>query len=190
MLKHLKTVGSYDNRRVIIRRMGQISWLPDSEERMHGTIQRLVSCSGSPSTDVGILFIHNEYLSTGFNVLRFISKELLRGLEEGDVPRCYPVVLADIPFKSRMETYIDLLSKDPEGRLFEVLPFGSSSYVGSGEEGFAPAYREEIEIIRSISKSLPGDSRFSLHRRRLDEIVYAKKREIEQERWRSFHESV
>lgn len=190
LLKHLKTVGSYDNRRVIIRRMGQISWLPDSEERMHGAIQRLVSCSGSPSTNVGILFIHNEYLSTGFNVLRFISKELLRGLEEGDVPRCYRVVLADIPFKSRMETYIDLLSKDPEGRLFEVLPFGSSSYVGLGEEGFAPAYREEIKIIRSISKSLPEDSRYCYHRRQLGEIVRAKEREIERERWRVFHESI
>ena len=89
-----------------------------------------------------------------------------------------------------METYIDLLSKDPEGRLFEVLPFDSSSYFGSGEEGLAPAYREEIEIIKSISKSLPENSLYSYHRKRLDEIVRAKEIEVERERWRSFHESV
>lgn len=122
--------------------------------------------------------------------MEFIAGELERGLEEGAVPEHYSIVLADIPFKDRMETYVDLLSKDPEGRLFRILPFGSSSYIGSGEEGFASAYRQEIEIIKSISKSLPEDGRYSYHRKRLDEIVRAKEIEVERERWRSFHESV
>lgn len=186
----LESADGYDDRRKIIRRMGQVSCLDNPEKRMREVVHRLVSCGKLPDHDVASLLTYNVYLSRGFDVLGFIARELERGLEEGVVPEHYSTVLADIPFKDRMETYVDLLSKDPEGRLFEALPFGSSSYVGSGEESFAPAYREEIEIIKSISKSLPEDSCYSYHRKRLDEIVRAKGREIERERWRNFHESV
>ncbi|MBM6776852.1 hypothetical protein H7U34_06125 [Collinsella tanakaei] len=186
----LESADGYDDRRKIIRRMGQASCLDNPEKRMREVVHRLVSCSKLPDHDVASLLTYNVYLSRGFDVLGFIAGELECGLEEGVVPEHYSTVLADIPFKDRMETYVDLLSKDPEGRLFEALPFGSSSYVGSGEEGFAPAYREEIEIIKSISKSLPEDSCYSYHRKRLDEIVCAKEIEVERERWRSFHESV
>ena len=186
----LESADGYDDRRKIIRRMGQVSCLDNPEKRMREVVHRLVSCGKLPDHDVASLLTYNVYLSRGFDVLGFIAGELERGLEEGVVPEHYSAVLADIPFKDRMETYVDLLSKDPKGRLFEALPFGSSSYVGSGEESFAPAYREEIEIIKSISKSLPEDSCYSYHRKRLDEIVRTKEREIERERWRNFHESV
>lgn len=190
LFRRLESADGYDDRRKIIRRMGQASRLDNPEKRMHEVVRHLVSCSKLPDYDVASLLTYNCYLSKDFDVLEFIVGELEHGLEEGAVPEHYSIVLGNIPFKDRMETYIDLLSKDPEGRLFGVLPFGSSSYVGSGEEGFAPAYREEIEIIRSISKSLPEDSRYCYHRKRLDEIVRAKEIEVERERWRSFHESV
>ena len=186
----LESADGYDDRRKIIRRMGQVSCLDNPEKRMHEVVHRLVSCSKLPDHDVASLLTYNCYLSKDFDVLEFIAGELEHGLEEGTVPEHYFIVLDNIPFKDRMETYIDLLSKDPEGRLFEALPFGSSSYVGSKEDGFAPAYREEIEIIKSISKSLPEDNRYSYHRKRLDEIVRAKGMEVGRERWRSFHESV
>ena len=186
----LESADGYDDRRKIIRRMGQVSCLDNPDKRVHEAVHHLVSCSKLPDHDVASLLTHNCYLSKVFDVLEYIAGELERGLEEGAVPEHYSIVLADIPFKDRMETYVDLLSKDPEGRLFGILPFGSSSYIGSGEEGFASAYRQEIEIIKSISKSLPEDGRYSYHRKRLDEIVRAKEIEVERERWRSFHESV
>lgn len=186
----LESADGYDDRRKIIRRMGQVSCLDNPDKRVHEAVHRLVSCSKLPDHDVASLLTHNCYLSKVFDVLEFIAGELERGLEEGAVPEHYSIVLADIPFKDRMETYVDLLSKDPEGRLFGILPFSSSSYIGSGEEGFASAYRQEIEIIKSISISLPEGGRYSYHRKRLDEIVRAKEIEVERERWRSFHESV
>lgn len=190
LFRRLESADGYDDRRKIIRRMGQVSCLDNPEKRMREVIHRLVSCGKFPDYDVASLLTYNCYLSKDFDVLEFIVGELEHGLEEESVPEHYSIVLEKIPFKDRMETYIDLLSKDSEGRLFEVLPFCSSSYVGSGKEGFAPAYREEIEIIKSISKSLPEDSRYSYHRKRLDEIVRAKEIAVERERWRSFHESV
>ena len=190
LFRCLESADGYDDRRKIIRRMGQVSCLDNPEKRMNEVIHCLVSCSKLPDYDVASLLTYNCYLSKDFDVLDFIVGELEHGLEEGAMPKHYHVVLEKIPIKDRMETYIDLLSKDPEGRLFEVLPFDSSSYVGSREEGLAPAYREEIEIIKSISKSLPEDSLYSYHRKRLDEIVRAKEIEVERERWRSFHESV
>ena len=190
LFRRLESADGYDDRRKIIRRMGQVSCLDNPDKRVHEAVHRLVSCSKLPDHDVASLLTHNCYLSKVFDVLEFIAGELERGLEEGAVPEHYSIVLADIPFKDRMETYVDLLSKDPEGRLFGILPFGSSSYIGLGEEGFASAYRQEIEIIKTISKSLPEDGRYSYHRKRLDEIVRAKEIEVERERWRSFHESV
>lgn len=190
LFRCLESADGHDDRRKIIRRMGQVSCLDNPEKRMNEVIHCLVSCSKLPDYDIASLLTYNCYLSKDFDVLKFIVGELEHGLEEGAMPKHYHVVLEKIPFKDRMETYIDLLSKDPEGRLFEVLPFDSSSYFGSGEEGLAPAYREEIEIIKSISKSLPEDSLYSYHRKRLDEIVRAKEIEVERERWRSFHESV
>ena len=190
LFRRLESADGYDDRRKIIRRMGQVSCLDNPDKRVHEAVHRLVSCSKLPDHDVASLLTHNCYLSKVFDVLVFIAGELERGLEEGAVPEHYSIVLADIPFKDRMETYVDLLSKDPEGRLFGILPFGSSSYIGSGEEGFASAYRQEIEITKTISKSLPEDGRYSYHRKRLDEIVRAKEIEVERERWRSFHESV
>lgn len=190
LFRCLESADGYDDRRKIIRRMGQVSCLDNPEKRMNEAIHCLVSCSKLPDYDVASLLTYNCYLSKDFDVLEFIVGELEHGLGEGAIPKHFHIVLENIPFKDRMETYIDLLSKDPEGRFFGVLPFGSSSYVGSGEEGLAPAYREEIEIIKSISKSLPEDSLYSYHRERLDEIVRAKEIEVERERWRSFHESV
>lgn len=80
-----------------------------------------------------------------------------------------------------------MLRKDPEGKLLKVLPFDAPSYSGTVEEGFTPAYRSEIDIIQSISKSLPKDKCFNYHRNRLYEVICEKKRKIEQERWRRFH---
>ncbi len=190
LFRRLEPVNGYDDRRKIIRRMGQVSCLDNPEKRMCEIVHRLVSCSKLPDHDVASLLTYNSYLSKVFDVLEFIAGELEHGLEEETIPGYYSIVLADIPFRDRAKTYVDLLCKDPEGRLFGVLPFGSSSYVGSGEEGFASAYRQEIEIIKTISKSLPEDGRYSYHRKRLDEIVRAKEIEVERERWRSFHESV
>ncbi|NMM94474.1 hypothetical protein [Bifidobacterium oedipodis] len=190
LIKQLEGADSSCNRCKLIRRMGHASGLCDSKERVLEAIQRLISCSEFPEYDVYDLLSYNEYLENDFDVSGFIFDVLERGLNVGDVPKYYSIVLSDIPFKDRAEPYVSLLSKDPEGKFLSILPFGSSSYVGSGEEGFASAYREEIEIIESISKSLPRDSRFSSHRGRLHEIVQAKKREIERERWRKFHESI
>lgn len=190
LFRRLEIVDNYDDCREIICRLGQVSRLCNPEKRMHEIVRRLDACREFPSFDVGVLLTHNVYLSTSFDVLRFISKEIEHGLEEGDVPKCYSVVLADISFRDRIELYVDLLSKDTEGILFGVLPFGSSSYCGSEVDGFVPAYHEEIEIIRLISKSLPEDSRFNFHRKRLDEMICAKEQDIERERWRNFHESV
>ena len=157
---------------------------------MHGVVRRLVSRRKISCFDVGVLLSHNEYLSANFDVLGFITKELGCGLKEGDIPEFYFSVLAGFPFKKRMEAYIELLSKDPEGKLLAILPFESSSYVGSGKEGFVPAYSAEIEIVKSISNSLPRDACFAYHRKCLAKIVRAKECEIEKERWRSFHESI
>lgn len=186
----IEAISSYDDRRRIIRRMGQVSRLTNPEKKMHEVVRRLVSRRKISYFDVGVLLSHNEYLSTNFDVLGFITKELGCGLKEGDIPEFYFSVLADFPFKKRMEAYIELLSKDPEGKLLAILPFGSSSYVGSGKEGFVPAYYAEIEIVKSISNSLPRDACFAYHRRYLAKIVCAKECEIEKERWRSFHESI
>lgn len=190
LFRCLEVADSYDGRRETIRRMGQVSGLSNPEARMHEVVRRLGSCCNLSRFDIGTLLTHNEYLSTDFDVLGFIVKELECGLAEGDIPEFFSCVLADIPFKKRMEAYIDLLSKDPEGKLLAILPFGSSSYVGSGKEGFIPAYSAEIGIVKSISDSLPRDACFAYHRKYLDKIVRAKEREIEKERWRSFHESI
>ena len=190
LFRRIEATSSHDDRRRIIRRMGQVSGLTNPEKRMHGVVRRLVSRRKISCFDVGVLLSHNEYLSANFDVLGFITKELGCGLKEGDIPEFYFSVLAGFPFKKRMEAYIELLSKDPEGKLLAILPFESSSYVGSGKEGFVPAYSAEIEIVKSISNSLPRDACFAYHRKCLAKIVCAKECEIEKERWRSFHESI
>lgn len=190
LIKHLEAAEGFDDRRKIIRRMGQVSHLPNPKEKMHEAINRLVSCSKFPTHDVVTLLRHNDYLAKDFDVPAFIFDELECGLDKGCVPEYYNIALSDIPFRERMGPYTVLLSRDQGGKLLGMLPFGSSSYVGSGEQGFAPTYYEEIEIIKSIWESLPKNSCFSFHRKHLQGIIRAKEQEIEQERWRSFHESI
>lgn len=190
LLWQLENANDYYERRAIICRLGHASGLQEPKEKMHEVVQRLDASAGFSTYDVGALLTHNDCLARDFDVQEFVFDELRRGLEEGSIPKCYAVVLMDIPFEKRVEPYIDLLSGDPDGTLFGVLPFGSASHVGSGVEGFAPAYRAEIKAIRAISDSLPKDNRFSYHREHLREIIDEKEREVERERWRNFHESI
>lgn len=186
----LENANDYSERQAIICRLGHTSGLQEPKERMHEVVQRLDASAGFSTYDIGILLAHNERLAKDFDVREFIFDELKRGLEENAIPEYYTVVLMSIPFESRVNPYIELLSRDSDGILFGVLPFGAASYVGSGAEGFAPAYRAEIRAIRKIPDSLPKDGRFSYHRGRLHEIINEKEREIERERWRNFHESI
>ena len=185
----LEATDDYDSRRAIIRRLGLASRLSNPMRRMREVVHRLADVAKYPISDVYFLLVHNDYLAGEFDVPSFVFEELSRGLEKGDIPNYYVNVLSDIPFKRRVEPYVALLSSDSEGKLFGVLPFGSSSYVGSDEQGFAPAIRDEIGIIETISDLLPHDGCFRYHREALSEIICRKEREIDAERWRSFHEA-
>lgn len=185
----LEATDDYDSRRAIIRRLGLASRLSNPMRRMREVVHRLADVAKYPISDVYSLLVHNDYLAGEFDVPSFVFEELSRGLEKGDIPNYYVNVLSDIPFKRRVEPYVALLSSDSEGKLFGVLPFGSSSYVGSDEQGFAPAIRDEIGIIETISDLLPHDGCFRYHREALSEIICRKEREIDAERWRSFHEA-
>lgn len=185
----LEATDDYDSRRAIIRRLGLASRLSNPMRRMREVVHRLADVAKHPIGDVYFLLVHNDYLAGEFDVPSFVFEELGRGLEKGDIPNYYVNVLPDIPFKRRVEPYVALLSSDSEGKLFGVLPFGSSSYVGSDEQGFAPAIRAEIGIIETISDLLPRDSCFGYHREVLSEIIRRKEREIDAERWRSFHQA-
>ena len=190
LLSQLEKMGDNFERQEIICRLGHASGLQEPKKRMSEVVYRLDATAGFSTYDIGALLVHNNYLAKDFDVQEFVFDELRRGLEEDSIPRCYTTALMYIPFETRVESYIDLLSRDPDGTLFGILPFGSASYVESGAEGFAPAYRAEIRAIRTISESLPKDDRFSYHRGRLHEIIDEKEREIERERWRNFHESI
>lgn len=185
----LEATDDYDSRRAIIRRLGLASRLSNPMRRMREVVHRLADVAKYPISDVYFLLVHNDYLAGEFDVPSFVFEELGRGLEKGDIPNYYVNVLSDIPFKRRVEPYVALLSSDSEGKLLGVLPFGSSSYAGSIKQGFAPAIRAEIEIIETISDSLPHDGSFRYHREVLGEIISRKEREIDEERWRSFHET-
>lgn len=186
----LVAADNYASRRVIICRLGQASRLSNPMKRMREVVRRLAGVVKYPTGDVYALLVHNDYLAAGFDVPTLVFEELRIGLETGNIPNYFSRVLSDIPFMSRVEPYVALLSSDSAGKLFEVLPFGSSSYAGSIEQGFAPAIRAEIEIIETISDSLPHDGRFRYHREVLGEIISRKERKIDEERWRSFHETL
>ena len=185
----LKTIDDYESRRSILRRLGQASKMSCPMRRMQEVVYRLAAVAKCPIYDVYALLVNNDYLDNKFDVTSFIFDELKHGLETDDIPNYYSYVLSSIPLKTRMEPYAALLSSDLAGKLFGVLPFGSSSYVGSSKQGFAPAIRAEIEIIETISDLLPHDSRFMNHREVLSDIIRGKEREIDEERWRSFHEA-
>lgn len=190
LFRLLVAADNYASRRVIICRLGQASRLSNPMKRMREVVRRLAGVVKYPTGDVYALLVHNEYLAAGFDVPTLVFEELRIGLEKGNIPNYFSRVLSDIPFMSRVEPYVALLSSDSAGKLFDVLPFGSSSYAGSIEQGFAPAIRAEIEIIETISDSLPRDGRFRYHREVLGEIISRKEREIDEERWRSFHEAI
>lgn len=186
----LVAADNYASRRAIICRLGQASRLSNPMKRMQEVVRHLADVVKYPMIDVYALLVHNEYLAAGFDVPTLLFEDLMLGLEKGDIPNYYSMVLSDIPFKNRVEPYVALLSSDLAGKLFDVLPFGSSSYAGSIEQGFAPAIRREIEIIETISNMLPHDGRFKYHREVLSDIIRRKEREIDEERWRSFHETL
>ena len=186
----LVAADNYASRRVIICRLGQASRLSNPMKRMREVVRRLAGVAKYPTGDVYALLVHNDYLAAGFDVPTLVFEELRIGLEKGNIPNYFSRVLSDTPFMSRVEPYVALLSSDSAGKLFDVLPFGSSSYAGSIEQGFAPAIRTEIEIIETISDLLPHDGRFRYHREVLSDIICRKEREIDEERWRSFHETL
>lgn len=186
----LEATDDYDLRRAIIRRLGLASSLSNPMRRMREVVHRLADVAKYPTSAVYFLLVHNGYLAGEFDVSSFVFEELRIGLEKGNIPKHYSRVLSDIPIMSRVEPYVALLSSDSAGKLLDVLPFGSSSYAGSIEQGFAPAIRKEIEIIETISNLLPHDGRFRYHREVLSDIIRRKEREIDEERWRSFHETL
>ena len=186
----LEATDDYDLRRAIIRRLGLASSLSNPMRRMREVVHRLADVAKYPTSAVYFLLVHNGYLAGEFDVSSFVFEELRIGLEKGNIPKHYSRVLSDIPIMSRVEPYVALLSSDSAGKLLDVLPFGSSSYAGSIEQGFAPAIRKEIEIIETISNLLPHDGRFRYHREVLSDIIRRKEREIDEERWQSFHETL
>lgn len=118
----------------------------------------------------------------------FLIRYIKENIANKDKAYAAFAVVAEFSENELEDIIVDIMTFDKSGAFLNPLMFEPATRSASIDTGFAPQIQSEIDMIDRISFRLPSDSQYIDHRAFLKKVIAVKRAEMDQEKWRTFHE--